>query len=88
MPPRAASALLAVLPSGVGLAVGMYVSPKFTLPRVIGTLVSEVWLRIDPAGHENFMIVAASGLVLGEGTSSLILAFIKSIGASLGGGGR
>ena len=83
MPTRLASSLLEILPSGVGLAVGMYVSPKFTLPRVGGMLVSEIWLRQSPVSHENFMIVVASGLVLGEGISSLILALIKSISAGV-----
>lgn len=30
------------LPSGVGVAVGLYVSPKWTIPRLIGSLVEQV----------------------------------------------
>eukprot|EP00191_Tetraselmis_sp_GSL018_P012721 CAMPEP_0177604136 /NCGR_PEP_ID=MMETSP0419_2-20121207/15942_1 /TAXON_ID=582737 /ORGANISM="Tetraselmis sp., Strain GSL018" /LENGTH=685 /DNA_ID=CAMNT_0019098069 /DNA_START=135 /DNA_END=2191 /DNA_ORIENTATION=+ len=76
--PRAAEAVLAWLPSGVGFAVGMYVSPKFTLPRVVGSVLEQAWLRSRRTSHQDLMVVCASGLVLGEGTASLILAAAKS----------
>lgn len=77
-PRRYAQLLLDVLPSGVAFAVGMYVSPKFTLPRVFGMLAEQAWLRVNPETHTNLMLVTASGLVLGEGTASVFLALTKA----------
>lgn len=70
---------LEILPSGVGFAVGMYISPKFTLPRVLGTLIEQIWLASCPHNYQSFMVVTASGLVLGEGTAALLLAVGKSL---------
>jgi len=74
----AAAAALSALPSGIGFAVGMYVSPKFTLPRVAGMLAERAWAAASPGSHRDGMIVVASGLVLGEGTASLLLAILRS----------
>ena len=62
------------LPSGIGFAVGIYVQAKWTIPRVIGSLVEQLWLRRAPKSHASLMIVVASGLVLGEGTASIVAA--------------
>ena len=68
---------------GYPLQVGMYVSPKWTIPRVIGSVGEQLWLRVSPVSHERLMVVLASGLVLGEGTASIVTAVFKSIfGAS------
>jgi len=64
----------AMLPSGIGIAVGMYVMPRFTLPRVVGALAAAAWLRISPSSHNTSMVILASGLVLGEGTASILTA--------------
>ncbi len=74
--------LLRILPSGIGFAVGMYVAPKWTIPRVIGSLVEQSWLTWKPQSHASLMVVVASGLVLGEGTASIVTAVSKAIGAS------
>ena len=29
----------------IGIAVGMYVSPKWTIPRVIGSMAEQAWFR-------------------------------------------
>lgn len=42
---RAVGFLEVALPSGIGIAVGMYVSPRFTVPRVIGSVAEQLWLR-------------------------------------------
>lgn len=73
------STLEVVLPSGIGIAVGMYVSPRFTVPRIIGSLIEQLWLRCDGKGHKRLMVIVASGLVLGEGTASIANAFVKAI---------
>ena len=75
--------LLRALPSGIGFAVGMYVAPKWTIPRVIGCLIEQGWLWWRPGSHASLMVVVASGLVLGEGTASIVTAVSKAIGASM-----
>ncbi|DBA74426.1 TPA: OPT superfamily [Trebouxia sp. C0004] len=74
--------LLRALPSGIGFAVGMYVAPKWTIPRVIGSLIEQSWLTWKPRSHASLMVVVASGLVLGEGTASIVTAVSRAIGAS------
>lgn len=75
--------LLRALPSGIGFAVGMYVAPKWTLPRIIGSLIEQGWLVWKPKSHASLMVVVASGLVLGEGTASIVTAVSKAIGAGM-----
>ena len=57
----------------------MYVSPKWTIPRVIGSIAEQLWARASPESHERLMVVLASGLVLGEGTASIVTAVLRSI---------
>ncbi|KAK9823302.1 hypothetical protein WJX72_001775 [[Myrmecia] bisecta] len=71
-----------LLPSGIGFAVGMYVSPKWTIPRVIGSLIEQAWLIWWPRNHRSLMVVVASGLVLGEGTASILSAIVKAVTAA------
>ena len=61
-----------LLPSGIGFAVGMYVSPKWTIPRVIGSAIEQGWLRVNARTHRSLMVIIASGLVLGEGVASIL----------------
>lgn len=70
--------VLALLPSGVGFAVGMYLTPNWTVPRLLGSVVDQVWLLLSPASHAAFMMVTASGLVLGEGCASILTAIIHA----------
>lgn len=37
-------------------AVGMYVKPQWTLPRVAGALLEQAWLRLSPASHNSSMV--------------------------------
>ena len=55
------------LPSGVALAIGMYVTPNWTIPRVVGGFANYLWRKSAPAHAKRYMIVLASGFVLGEG---------------------
>lgn len=49
-------------PSRAVLArAGMYVAPRFTLPRVVGALAAAAWLRLSPASHNSSMVILASG---------------------------
>lgn len=74
--------LIRSLPSGIGFAVGMYVAPKWTIPRVIGSLVEQGWLWWRPGSHASLMVVVASGLVLGEGTASIFTAVLTAVRAT------
>lgn len=84
------------IPSGVAFAIGMMITPNFTLPRVIGALLGH-WANRHgmsqiPDGSDELspeeeakrksrkvlVIVIASGLVLGEGTFSLVNMILKS----------
>jgi uncharacterized oligopeptide transporter (OPT) family protein len=71
-----------MLPSGVAMAIGMYVTPNFTLPRVVGALISLGWRRYRAESLDKYMIVAASGLVLGEGIMSILTAVLKTANVS------
>ena len=74
--------VLKLLPSGIGFAVGMYVAPKYTIPRVIGSLIEQGWLWSQPSSHAGLMVVVASGLVLGEGTASILTAVLTAVKAT------
>lgn len=68
---RATKLAIWLLPSGIGFAVGMYIQPKWTIPRVLGSALEQGWLRYNPASHRSLMVIIASGLVLGEGIASI-----------------
>jgi len=70
-------ALAQWLPSGMSVGVGMYLTPDFTLPRVLGALIELLWRRWDPVSHQHLMLVVASGLVLGEGLWSIVALALK-----------
>ncbi|EDO19451.1 hypothetical protein Kpol_1002p99 [Vanderwaltozyma polyspora DSM 70294] len=62
------------IPSGIAVGVGIYNPPSFTIARFLGGVISHYWLK----GHKGdfnsktTMIVFSSGLVLGEGTCSIL----------------
>eukprot|EP01044_Picomonas_judraskeda_P018218 COSAG03_NODE_3569_length_1944_cov_10.711698_2_plen_147_part_00 len=68
------------LPSGIAVAIGMYVTPNWTIPRVIGGFTNYAWRKIAPAHATRYMIVLASGFVLGEGVISIVTAVLQSLG--------
>ncbi|KAF9184293.1 hypothetical protein BGZ51_003407 [Haplosporangium sp. Z 767] len=79
------------VPSGIAFAIGMYNLPNFTLARFIGGLVSIGWdwycrrfagypgTKYAKLGRV-FLIIIASGFVLGEGTLSIVNLLLKSFG--------
>ena len=69
----------ALLPSGMSMGVGMYLTADFVLPRVIGALAVLVWRRCDTPSHDAQMLVVASGFVLGEGVWSIVALALTSI---------
>ena len=73
------ASLRALLPSGVSLGIGMYLTADFTLPRVAGALLEAAWRRASPRSHRRSMLVVASGFVLGEGVWSIVQLVLKSL---------
>lgn len=68
------------IPSGVAVGIGIYNVPPFTIARFIGGVMAHIYQRrhFNPGG-EVYMIILASGLILGEGLMSVVtlLAFLK-----------
>ena len=60
------------------MAVGMYNVPSFTLARAIGGFVTAYWVDYKKRGEEG-VIVLASGLILGEGTVSILNLALESL---------
>eukprot|EP00633_Aureoumbra_lagunensis_P000572 CAMPEP_0197295470 /NCGR_PEP_ID=MMETSP0890-20130614/35615_1 /TAXON_ID=44058 ORGANISM="Aureoumbra lagunensis, Strain CCMP1510" /NCGR_SAMPLE_ID=MMETSP0890 /ASSEMBLY_ACC=CAM_ASM_000533 /LENGTH=550 /DNA_ID=CAMNT_0042771481 /DNA_START=159 /DNA_END=1811 /DNA_ORIENTATION=+ len=70
-----------ILPSPVALAIGLYLPPRFSLPRIIAALAAHAWSKLAPESHAAYMVVLASGLVLGEGLASVCTASAAALGA-------
>eukprot|EP00126_Sphaerothecum_destruens_P009670 Sdes_comp20558_c0_seq1m15362 len=66
------------LPSGVALAVGMYLPPYWVIPRAFGAVIMDGWLRYDRKNCGKFAIIMASGFILGEGLMSIVTATFHS----------
>eukprot|EP01133_Synstelium_polycarpum_P015631 gene15631-18571_t len=66
------------LPSGIAIAIGMFITPNFTFPRIVGSFVQWFWRRYYIDSHREYMIIVASGFVLGEGITSIITALLKA----------
>jgi len=71
------------MPSGIAFAIAIYVTPNWTIPRVVGALVHFVWKTYWPKSHDEYMIIVASGFVLGEGVLSIITAIFKTTGVPM-----
>ncbi|KAF9940802.1 hypothetical protein BGZ67_006819 [Mortierella alpina] len=77
------------IPSGIAFAIGMYNLPNFTLARFVGGVVSLWWdwhckkyaqdrtAKYAKLGRV-FLIIIASGFVLGEGTFSILNLILKT----------
>ncbi|KAG0259247.1 hypothetical protein BG011_002755 [Mortierella polycephala] len=79
------------IPSGIAFAIGMYNLPNFTLARFAGGVVSLWWdWHCKKYSHHPsakyaglgrvFLIIVASGFVLGEGTFSIVNLILKTSG--------
>lgn len=65
------------IPSGVAMGIGMYLTPDWTLPRVLGAVAAIVWEHADRKSYYNHHIMVASGFVIGEVAMSLIGLLVK-----------
>jgi len=75
----APAAMSAWLPSGMSMGVGMYLTADFVMPRVLGALGVLAWRKASAASHDRYMLVVASGFVLGEGVWSIVALALKSL---------
>lgn len=66
------------IPGGIALAVGMYTTPSFSIPRAVGGLLS--WWYMKQHDDETTVVVIASGLILGEGILSMLNLGFASVG--------
>ncbi|ANB15168.1 hypothetical protein AWJ20_2792 [Sugiyamaella lignohabitans] len=68
------------IPSGVAVGIGIYNTPSFTLARFIGGCISAYWLS-KHNDHDStvLLIIASSGLVLGEGVFSILSLIMTSL---------
>ncbi|KAK9461731.1 OPT oligopeptide transporter protein-domain-containing protein [Lipomyces oligophaga] len=73
------------IPSGVAVGVGIYNSPSFTLARFVGGFAAW-YLSRQYSGKTSgnkwhvALVIAASGLVLGEGLFSVVIMIMTSLG--------
>jgi OPT family oligopeptide transporter len=72
------------MPSGIAFAMGIYTTPNYVLPRVLGALGAHLYSRYSQLHGTRtkeslavLIIVVASGFVLGEGTFSLVNLVLK-----------
>ena len=65
----------------MSIGVGMYLTADFVLPRVLGALAVLLWRKADAPSHSRYMLVVASGFVLGEGVWSIVALGLKSLAA-------
>ncbi|EGC36348.1 hypothetical protein DICPUDRAFT_32017 [Dictyostelium purpureum] len=68
------------LPSGIALAIGFFQTPNWSITRCIGSFVQYYWQKKNPHSYREYMIIVASGFVLGEGITSILTAILKVIG--------
>jgi uncharacterized oligopeptide transporter (OPT) family protein len=69
------------LPSMMAVGIGMYIAPNWVLPRAVGGLLAWQWKRQSPVSMERYMLLVASGFVLGEGLASIVNAVARAAGA-------
>ena len=90
------SRVIPYLPSGIAFAVGFLNAPSFSLARLIGGYIAYRSAKAAGTGETPlFVIVVASGFVLGEGVFSIVTLALTSggygalscWGCGLGGGG-
>jgi uncharacterized oligopeptide transporter (OPT) family protein len=77
---RVSQQVAAWLPSPVGFAIGLFVTPNWTITRLVGALAAAAWQRRWPASYDRYMLMAATGCVLGEGVLSIFTAGLASAG--------
>ncbi|KAG7146553.1 putative oligopeptide transporter like protein [Verticillium longisporum] len=71
------------IPGGIAVAVGMYNVPSFTLARALGGLLNWYWssgrFGSGQGRSKTFLIVLASGFILGEGFLSVVNLILQTL---------
>ena len=74
------AAVMAWTPSPIAFAIGMYVTPNWTVARLIGALSAWAWsCRRSAKAGDTGVIMVATGLVLGEGLAALATAGLAAL---------
>lgn len=60
------------IPSAIGLAIGFYIQPQYSIGRWFGSVLLMIWGAIDKESANKYYIATASGLVLGHGILSIV----------------
>ena len=68
---------LEYVPSGVALGIGMFITPNYVFPNIIGGITQFVWNKYDKRSYDQYMVVVASGFVLGQGITAIVTALMK-----------
>jgi uncharacterized oligopeptide transporter (OPT) family protein len=72
------------IPSGVAFAIGFLNTPSFTLARLVGGIAEYVYhKRFAKDRGDIWLIVVASGFVLGEGVTSIIGLVLRTCGVGV-----
>ncbi|KAI9678974.1 MAG: hypothetical protein M1822_007400 [Bathelium mastoideum] len=66
------------VPGGIAFAVGMYITPSYSISRAIGGVLSWCYLQYRP-NEKTSIVVTASGLILGEGVFSMVNLVLASL---------
>lgn len=68
------------IPSGVGVGIGMYNVPSFTLARFLGGIASFTYNTVfQGPGDAVYLVILSSGLILGEGIVSVLALFVTAL---------
>lgn len=75
------------IPSGVAFAIGFLNTPSFSLARLVGGVAEYVYrkhfAKDGQDGNDIWLIVVASGFVLGEGVISVVSLTLRTLGVGV-----
>ena len=81
---RASHPYAKYVPSGVAFAIGFLNTPSFSIARLIGGIIEHVYRTRYARGREDiWLIVVASGFVLGEGVVSVVSLVLRTCGVGV-----
>ena len=67
-----------LIPIGVAFAIGMVTRPSKILPRSCGSIAHWIWRRKNRRTNNKYMILVASGFMLGEGMFAILNAIMSA----------
>lgn len=72
-------ALAPYLPSAMAFGIAFIIPPSFTTPFLIGALAHLLWRTLSPGGAASLGFAVASGLLMGAGVGSAIVAILTAL---------